>query len=113
MYKKWAKKLRRLLCRQKGGHHPTYKFRMVTVQPAVVRRHVLYILSHQGCHWEILLQCPCGCGEILHVNLLEEIKPFWKYRVDKCRKVTLFPSLHRKVGCRSHFFIRKGKVVWV
>ena len=35
-----------------------------------------------------------------------------KYKIDKKKRVTLFPSVHRMVGCKSHFFIRKGKIAW-
>ncbi|WP_407119579.1 DUF6527 family protein [Bradyrhizobium sp. LMG 9283] len=44
--------------------------------------------------------------------LLDEVKPRWDVVVDAEGRVSLHPSVWRRTGCRSHFWIRKGKVVW-
>ncbi|WP_394341525.1 DUF6527 family protein [Albibacterium indicum] len=56
--------------------------------------------------------CPCGCKNILHMNLMEEESPCWSYSINKKNIITIRPSVNRIVGCKSHFFVREGKVVW-
>lgn len=54
------------------------------------------------------LSCPCGCGHRVMLNLLDQ---------HSCEFVnglpTVYPSiLAADAPCRSHFWIRKGEVVW-
>ncbi len=58
------------------------------------------------------LACPCGCGTALRVNLRPEAEPYWTWDVQRDGAVTLSPSVWRKGGCRSHFFVRRGRVEW-
>jgi len=61
--------------------------------------------------WYALLKCPCGCGDSIMLNLMTDAKPCWKVIVsDKIPSV--FPSIWRTTKCKSHFWLRKGKVVW-
>lgn len=59
-----------------------------------------------------LMQCPCGCGEILTLSLMKSVNPFWDVKFDKLKRLSLSPSIHKSDGCCSHFYIKKGKVVW-
>ncbi len=71
------------------------------------------VLAQEGSeNWCVGLRCPCGCGERLEMMLLDEVKPRWDVVVDAEGRVSLHPSVWRRTGCRSHFWIRKGKVVW-
>ena len=56
--------------------------------------------------------CPCGCGETLYMNLQRDRRPCWRFTVDRRGTATLHPSVWRQVGCRSHFFLRRGVVQW-
>lgn len=56
--------------------------------------------------------CPCGCGDVLSLSLMKSIKPNWKLRVDDNNLPTVYPSVWKDDGCKSHFWIRKGKVIW-
>ena len=58
------------------------------------------------------MRCPCGCGSVLDVNLLPDDKPIWRASVTPDDLPTLHPSVWRKVGCKSHFFMRDGGIVW-
>ncbi len=62
--------------------------------------------------WCVGFRCPCGCGRKLELMLLENVRPRWKLTVDKRGRVSLHPSVWVKVGCRSHFWLKAGKVVW-
>lgn len=63
--------------------------------------------------WCVVLACPCGCGQRVELPLIREALPRWKLQVDRHGRPTLSPSVWLKAGCRSHFFVRSGKIVWV
>lgn len=81
--------------------------------PDKLRKRKIYILKNEDFAWQMNMLCPCGCQVILYINLLQEIKPCWKYQIDNKNLLTLKPSIHRFEGCKSHFFITKGSIVWV
>lgn len=58
------------------------------------------------------MRCPCGCGETIELMLMEGIRPRWDFTVDRKKRPTLRPSVWRETGCRSHFWLRAGQVIW-
>jgi Family of unknown function (DUF6527) len=58
------------------------------------------------------LRCPCGCGQRLEMLLLKEVKPRWDLSVNSRGDVSLHPSVWVREGCKSHFWVRSGKIVW-
>ncbi len=72
----------------------------------------VYIIGVPGNEWLAEMLCPCGCGETLFLNLLQDEMPNWKWRVNTDGTVTLSPSVWRQVGCKSHFFLKKGMIQW-
>jgi len=62
--------------------------------------------------WAVGLRCPCGCGQRLEMMLLKEVRPRWDVSLDRRGHVTLHPSVWVREGCRSHFWVRAGKIVW-
>lgn len=72
----------------------------------------VYALSTSDGPWAAALTCPCRCGEIIHLNLLRELRPAWSLRIHLDGSVTLHPSVRRKRGCRSHFWVRRGRITW-
>lgn len=63
--------------------------------------------------WAVAFRCPCGCGNRIELMLIEEAIPNWKLNIDPEGKPTLHPSIWRQKGCKSHFWLRNGKVTWV
>ncbi|WP_419192496.1 DUF6527 family protein [Engelhardtia mirabilis] len=55
--------------------------------------------------------CPCGCGEEIQLNTVGG-HPRWSVEVEIDGTVTLAPSVWRKAGCESHFFLRSGAIQW-
>src|SRR5258706_11481893 len=51
-------------------------------------------------------RCPCGCGDVLNLSLLEDRRPRWMVSLDFLSRPTLNPSVRREEGCYSHFWIR-------
>lgn len=62
--------------------------------------------------WCVGLRCPCGCGRRLEMMLLKEVKPRWDVSVDQKGRVSLHPSVWLRQGCKSHFWVRSGKIIW-
>ena len=62
--------------------------------------------------WSVGLWCPCGCGQRLEMMLLKEVKPRWDLSVDRRGRVSLHPSAWPREGCKSHFWVRSGKIIW-
>ncbi|MGC9948815.1 MAG: DUF6527 family protein [Bryobacteraceae bacterium] len=71
----------------------------------------MYVLG--GTHpWSAVLLCPCGCDDRIHLSLLRDDSPRWSLRVDNGKLPSLSPSVWRTKGCRSHFFLRQGRIDW-
>ena len=89
--------------------------KLVTVEDqerVLPRRGQLVLAREDGEDWSAHLVCPCGCGKPLEVLLIPEAKPHWRLSRDARGRPTLHPSVWLKTGCRSHFWLRSGKVDW-
>ena len=73
----------------------------------------LVLLSEDGEAWSVAMNCPCGCGQRVELPLIREAKPRWSLKVDDKHRPTLHPSVWLREGCRSHYFVRDGKVKWI
>ena len=72
----------------------------------------LYIVERGGTPRWAVLECPCGCGDRIDVNLSTNLRPHWRLRRD-AGTVSLFPSLWRPPEtCGSHFWIRRSRIEW-
>lgn len=58
------------------------------------------------------MQCPCGCGVPYLLSLSLARRPRWSVASDWLLRPTLNPSVRRLDGCRSHFWLREGEVLW-
>lgn len=58
--------------------------------------------------------CPCGCGYTMDIPVVtpelegRDNPHHWRYSSGP----TLTPSLRQRGGCKSHFNITDGKVIW-
>jgi hypothetical protein len=80
--------------------------------PAQLPRRNLILARDGDDDWAVGLRCPCGCGQRLEMMLLKEVKPRWDLFVDRRGRVSLHPSVWLREGCKSHFWVRTGKIVW-
>lgn len=72
-----------------------------------------FVVAREGDElWAAALLCPCGCGERIELALIEEATTKWRLVSEERLSPTLHPSVWRKTGCRSHFWIRGGMIVW-
>jgi hypothetical protein len=84
----------------------------VTELPDQLSPMLVYIVGEGGYLWYASMVCPCGCKEVLYMNLGPEEQPKWQVTEHTDGNVTLHPSIRRVRGCKSHFFLRKGVVKW-
>lgn len=72
------------------------------------------VLAREGDEdWAVAFRCPCGCGKRLELLLIKEAKPNWSIMIDQNNIPTLHPSVWLRNDCKSHFWLRKGKIKWV
>ena len=80
--------------------------------PKVIRPNVLYIVEEDGYAESASMICPCSCHEILYLNLIPDERPLW-YLVGWPEGLAeIKPSVWRQKGCRSHFWLKRGRVYW-
>lgn len=89
-----------------------YSYQYFDEIPEKLKAKKLYIAQDNDTNWLSAMLCPCGCGSRIYLNLLSEAKPSWKILIDLQENPSVFPSVWRMVGCKSHFFLRKGRIVW-
>jgi hypothetical protein len=58
----------------------------------------------------LLLSCPCGCGEEFPINLDPRAGPAWVL-YGRSNALSLYPSVWRESGCRSHYVIWRGRIL--
>jgi len=72
----------------------------------------IYLIGEGEHLWSAAMKCPGGCGTVLEMNLVPDMRPLWHVALDAKGTVTIEPSIWRKRDCGCHFRITKGRVVW-
>lgn len=80
--------------------------------PKKLKKRTLYVIREDGFDEYAAMLCPCGCNKILYLNLIPDERPCWELQVPNSHPISLHPSIDRKVGCHSHFWFKKGKIIW-
>lgn len=88
-----------------------YSTKYINYHAGQMEEGILYVSSKADADgvkgvWYI---CPCGCGIYMRIPYVGKRK--WDIII-KDDKVTLSPSILLKTHCKSHYFIRDGRVVW-
>jgi len=94
------------------GYQPKFKAIICDELPDVCKTNRLYLVGERKTYWMAAMVCPCGCGDLIQLALDPSGRPRWDFTLDDKNQITLTPSVHRKIRCRSHFILRKGKVLW-
>ena len=83
-----------------------FSHQIVEFIPERVEEGILYVSHRYG---TAVHRCACGCGE----EVVTPLSPVdWSIKITS-GAVTLDPSIGNwSFACRSHYFIRKGRVVW-
>lgn len=89
-----------------------YATEIVKDFPETLEPKCVYLVGEESIPWFAALVCPCGCGALIRLSLLKYDRPKWRAKRHLTGTVTLEPSIWRKSGCKSHFFVRRGRIVW-
>lgn len=81
--------------------------------PSTMPLRDLVLLKDDGEEWSVGFRCPCGCGDTIELLLLPDVYPRWDMTVDGRGRPTLTPSIWKATGCKSHFWVSAGKIIWV
>jgi hypothetical protein len=78
---------------------------------ALLRKPGDAVIIQRGQPRWMILNCPCGCGEDIPINLDRRAGDAWRYYDGSGGGVTLFPSVWRDTGCQSHFIVWRGRIL--
>ena len=95
-----------------SGLRPGFATEQLDDLPDVLEPRRIYLVGDELQPWAAALLCPCDCGATIQLSLIEDDSPRWRAKRHFSGSVTLHPSIWRKRGCRSHFFLRRGRIVW-
>lgn len=80
--------------------------------PDAPRPGVLYVAGEGQNVWAASMVCPCGCKEVIELNLLPQVRPRWSVVEHAGGTASLDPSVWRTSGCHSHFILANGFIRW-
>ncbi len=89
-----------------------YRYVHVEEFPDRLESSKLYLAGDNGYFWAAAMLCPCGCGDVIELNLLKKARPCWSVTEHPDGSASLMPSIWRRQGCRSHFYLRHGRIDW-
>ena len=81
---------------------------LAAARNAALKSRAIAVVKRDVPRW-VVFRCPCGCGELVSVNVDPRAGPSWRMQESR-RKLSLVPSVWRTAGCRSHFIIWQNKV---
>lgn len=110
----WATALREVLCFLRIIPRPGILARVADRHPTPQQlvAGVLVVVGDRHRKKWACLRCPCGCGDKIQLSLSPERRPRWSVKIDWLARPSVEPSVHQLDGCRSHFWIRRGRIVW-
>ncbi len=102
---------RKLYCQLTNQEIPKATI-IVIEEPEKLQSGFIYLIGNPGYLWLAEMLCPCGCGSIIKLNLLSEVHPCWNFKQHLDSTISLYPSVDRIYGCKSHFWVQKGIIKW-
>lgn len=80
--------------------------------PDVLPDRDLVLVRDDGDDWSVAMRCPCGCGERIELMILHNARPRWDVKSNQAGQPSVHPSVWRNSGCKSHFWVREGRIFW-
>ena len=85
-----------------------WNIRFCELIPKILLKETFYITKTYG---GISYLCPCDCGEEVWIPT-GNTKSEWELDIIES-KVFIKPSVSHRGHCKSHYFIKGSKIVWV
>lgn len=89
-----------------------YRLRAVEDVPDKCADKTIYIIGNPDTPQYAVFLCPCGCGRTVELNLNTSSSPHWSVEFHLSGTISFAPSIWRKSGCYSHFFLERNKIRW-
>lgn len=71
----------------------------------------LYLLGGVTPKWA-LLDCPCGRGHVIELNLANAARARWRVTTDESGQPSVHPSINFQGELRCHYWVDRGRVQW-
>lgn len=72
----------------------------------------VYVLGAATRKWA-LLDCPCGRGHTIELNLANPARTRWKVTTNNTGQPSIHPSIDYRGNPRCHYWLRDGRIHWV
>lgn len=72
----------------------------------------VYLLGGTTPKWA-LLDCPCGRGHTVELNLANPARTRWKVTTNRAGQPSIHPSIDYQGQPRCHYWVRNGRIHWV
>lgn len=106
-------RIRKFWSRLWSKYGPRYRVEIFHEEPPVkLKRRVVYSVLSEGYPFYATMICPCGCGDLIDLNMMEDEHPCWNLIAADGARPELHPSVRRVEGCYAHYWVRKGRVIW-
>ena len=103
-------KLRQKLCVFNSRLRKRYRVINLDDYPETVDDKVIYVVGDLQKPQYAVFLCPCGCRQKIELNMNPESRPRWEIQWHLMGTLSFSPSINRKVGCGSHFYLKNSKV---
>ena len=72
----------------------------------------VYLIGTTPPKWA-LIDCPCGRGHVVELNLANPARIRWKVTTSKTGQPSIHPSIDYRGQPRCHFWLKDGRIHWV
>lgn len=93
---------------------PPLHFRRIVTAPEWPEQwpaDTVFVQGEDGQDWHAAFFCPCGCNDLIYLNLLPNRRPRSRIKRGLNGLPTITPSVWRTAKCRAHFIVRNGRVL--
>ncbi|WP_407947756.1 DUF6527 family protein [Pontiella desulfatans] len=59
-----------------------------------------------------MFKCPCGCGDRVELNILQDCWPCWRYSEQETGLMSIYPSVWLIHDCGAHFSVHGSSIKW-
>lgn len=80
--------------------------------PGDLHPRCVYLLGGSTPKWA-LLDCPCGSGHTIELNLANPARARWKVTTSQAGRPSIHPSIDFQGQPRCHYWLRNGRIHWV
>lgn len=106
----WRALVSRLPKRSRRVRGPIYVSSFPDAEKPATSGKLVLVGTATHAKW-IRLACPCGCGEIIALNLMRTRSPHWTVEHHSDATVSISPSVW-STTCGSHYWLRHNCIEW-